>query len=356
MVNAPFHTTTHLWGTARRALVASLLGAAALTGFTQSAPSPTPLRVMVHSSFSLPKPLLAKFETDNNIKLQITKGGDAGEMLNKLILTRANPIADVVFGIDNTLVAKASAADILVPYTGPASQRQALTNVGLGLVPVDFGFVTINVDAAGFAKTGLALPQSLEDLAKPAYKDLLVVQNPATSSTGFAFLLATIAGLGEGPAFDWWAKMRRNGLKVSKGWTEAYYTEFSRNGGRYPLVVSYASSPAAEVFYSKEKLSRSPTSNLFFKGGVWQQVEGVALIKGGDNTAAAGRFVEFLRSSAVQEGLQTTMWMLPVEANIARADVLRFTTEPRSFETMALQDIDAKGPGWVQRFSRTVLK
>ena len=343
----------------RRVLLSAtgLLLATACNAFAQSSnATPTPLRVMVHSSFSLPKPLLAKFEADHNIKLQITKGGDAGEMLNKLILTRANPIADVVFGIDNTLAGKAHANDLLAPYTGPAAQRKTNTNIGLNIVPVDVGHVTLNVDKAAFAKTGLELPKSLQDLTRPEYKDLLVMENPATSSTGYAFLLATIASMGENAAFDWWTAMRANGMKVTKGWSEAYYTEFSRNKGAYPIVVSYASSPAAEVYYSKEKLNESPTVNLFLKGGVWRQVEGVALIKGGSNVEAAGKFIEFMRSPAIQEGLQTTMWMLPVDDTIARADVLRHTTEPKSYESLSVQEIEAKGTAWVQRFTRTVLK
>jgi thiamine transport system substrate-binding protein len=103
-------------------------------------------------------------------------------------------------------------------------------------------------------------------------------------------------------------QMRANGVKVVKGWTEAYYTEFTRNGGTRPIVVSYASSPAAEVFYSKEKITESPTANLFLKGGVFRQVEGVALVKGGNPAAreAAGQFIEFLRSAPVQQSLQTT--------------------------------------------------
>lgn len=329
---------------------------AATAGHALAQTPATPLRVMVHSSFSLPKPLLAKFETENNIKLHITKGGDAGEMLNKLILTRANPIADVVFGIDNTLAGKAHANDVLASYTGPAAQSKTSATIGLNVIPVDVGYVCLNLDKAAFAKTGLALPQTLQDLTRPAYKDLLVVENPATSSTGYAFLLATIASMGENAAFDWWAAMRNNGMKVTKGWSEAYYTEFSRNKGAYPLVVSYASSPAAEVFYSKDKLTESPTANLFLKGGVWRQVEGVALTKGGTQGEAAGKFIEWMRSPAVQEGLQTTMWMLPVQDNIPRAEVLRHTTEPKAFESMSLQEIEAKGTGWVQRFTRTVLK
>ena len=230
----------------RRIFLLSLLAlAAALSGPAQAAPDE--LRVMVHSSFSLPKPMLAQFEAQANIKLSIIKGGDAGEMLNKLILTRAQPVADVVFGLDNALVLKAQAAQVTEPFPNTGLHGPAALALGRGVVPVDYGYVNLNYDKAWVAKSGTPLPKTLDELTQAAYRDWLVVQNPATSSTGYAFLLATIAGLGEEKAFDWWAKMRANGLKVTKGWSEAYYTDFSRNGGKYPVVVSYASSPAAEV-------------------------------------------------------------------------------------------------------------
>ncbi|MEO8546028.1 MAG: thiamine ABC transporter substrate-binding protein, partial [Burkholderiaceae bacterium] len=277
-------------------------------------------------------------------------------MLNKLILTRAQPIADVVFGVDNALIAKAQAANVLVPYAGAATQRVATVPLDGPVVAVDYGFVNLNYDKAWFAKSGLALPRSLEDLAQPAYRDLLVVQNPATSSPGYAFLLATIGGLGEEAAFDWWGRMRANGLKVAKGWSEAYYTDFTRNGGSRPLVVSYASSPAAEVFYSKEKISEPPTASLFLKGGVFRQVEGVALVKGGQQSEAAGKFIEFMRSPAVQEALQTTMWMYAAEPGTPRPEVLRHAPEPAAFDNPSQELIARKGADWVSRWTRVVLK
>ena len=308
-------------------LVAATL---ALPLFSFSAPATAQeLRVITHSSFSLPKPMLAQFEAQAGVKLSIIKAGDAGEMLNKLILTKAQPIADVVFGLDNALIAKAQAAGVIEPYAGAAQQRAvAGATLATGVVSVDYGFVTLNYDRAAFAKSGLALPKTLEELTLPQYRDLLVVQNPATSSPGQAFLLATVAGMGEAAAFDWWARMRTNGVKVVKGWTEAYYTEFSRNGGTRPLVVSYATSPAAEVFYSKEKITEPPTGNLFLKGGVFRQVEGVALVKGGGQREAAAKFIEFMRSPAAQEALQTTMWMFPCRArrDTPRGDASRVGT------------------------------
>lgn len=335
---------------------ASVLCMAAAPALAQTV---TPLRVLSHGSFDLPKEALAAFEKDAGVKLEIIKAGDAGEMLNKLILTRANPIADVVFGIDNTLAPRAMAAQVLSPYSGPAAQRKAAVSLPPDLVPVDYGYVNLNIDKAWFAKKGLALPTSLADLTQPAYAKLLVVENPATSSPGQAFLLATISGLGEEGGFAWWKAMRANGVKVVKGWSEAYYTEFSRNGGAYPIVVSYTSSPAAEVFYSKEKITEPPTANLFLKGGVFRQVEGVALVKGGNPAAqaAAGRFIEFLRSAPVQQSLQTTMWVFPAEAGAPRVDVIQHhAAEPASFDALKAPLSEAQSKAWLQRWTTTVLK
>ena len=343
-------------------MVAATLGLLLALGC--SAAHSAELRVLTHASFVLPKPLLAQFEKDAGVKLRITKAGDAGEMLNKLILTRANPIADVVFGIDNVLVGKALAAQVLdtndtslaggAPLPGATAPNSV--NLPAGLVPVDYGYVTLNYDKAWFAKKRLALPQSLEDLAQPAYAKLLVVQNPATSSPGNALLLATIGAMGETKAFDWWARMRANGLKVSKGWTEAYYTEFSHNGGAYPLVLSYASSPAAEVFFSKTKLAAPPTGSLALPGAVFRQVEGVGLVRGGKERAAAVRFIGFLRSAAVQQALQTEMWMFPADATVTRVDALRHAVEPTFHHSPGPQAITEHGRDWVTRWTQVVLK
>jgi len=318
------------------------------------------LRLVTHASFELPKELLADFEANAGVKLSVVKAGDAGEMLNKLILTRAQPIGDVVFGLDNSLAAKAQAAGVIEAYTGDAAKRPSA--VGLqdllqsGLVPIDYGYVTLNYDRAWFAKHKLPLPTTLEQLAQPRYAKLLVVEHPATSSPGFAFLAATIAGLGDKAAFDWWARMRANGVAVAKGWSEAYYTEFSQNGGKYPIVVSYASSPAAEVFYSKVKLAEPPTGSLFLKGGVFRQVEGAAFIKGGGQREAAAKFIEFLRSGPVQQALQTSFWMLPAEPGTPRDAAMRHATDPTRFDNPTPQVMAANASNWVSRWTRVVLK
>ncbi|GGY10775.1 thiamine ABC transporter substrate-binding protein [Paludibacterium paludis] len=311
------------------------------------------LRVITHSSFELPKDLIAGFERQHGARVTIIKAGDAGEMVNKLILTRANPIADVVYGIDNTLIGKARAAGVLDPVQ-PAMPvvKEALP----GAVSTDYGYITLNIDKAWFSAHKKPLPASLEDLARPEWKNLLVIENPATSSTGLGFLLSTIEYMGEDPAFAYWRRLRDNGLKVVKGWSEAYNTEFTRNGGSRPIVLSYASSPAAEVFYSKTALKEAPTGNLLLPGSVFRQIEGAATLKGGREKALAVRFIAFLRSAPVQGAIQTSMWMYPVTEGVTINPVFRFAERPRSHSTPSEERIRKNAPGWVSRFNRTILR
>jgi thiamine transport system substrate-binding protein len=95
---------------------------------------------------------------------------------------------------------------------------------------------------------------------------------------------------------------------------------------------------------------------LSLAGGVFRQVEGVALVKGGKQPEAAEKFIEFMRSAAVQQQLQTEMWMYPAERGTARAEVMKFAPEPAAFDTPTDADIAAKGAQWVSRWTKVVLK
>lgn len=301
-----------------------------------AAAAPTTLTVITHDSFDVDKKLVAAFEKANNARVRFVKGGDAGELLNRLILTRRAPVADVVYGLDNSLLPRARTAGILEPYKSPAlakvPARYRLDESGL-LSTVDYGYVTLNYDRAAFAKTGLPLPKTLDDLKKPEYARLTVVQSPATSSPGLAFLLATVNHYGEAGAWDWWREARRGGLKVTRGWSDAYYKEFTRNGGKYPLVLSYATSPAAEVFfaegYNPAKLpAQAPTASLSLPGSTWLQLEGVGILKGTKQPALARKFVDFMLSAPVQADIPTRMWIAPAVSGTRLDPVFKFAPEP----------------------------
>lgn len=287
------------------------------------------LTVITHDSFDLDKKLIAGFEAANRVKVRLIKGGDAGEMLNKLILSKASPLADVVYGLDNTLLPRAEAAGLLTPYTSPASAKVAAQDrLGPLLSTVDTGYVALNYDKAYFAKAGLKLPMSLAELSGPQYARLTVVESPATSSPGAAFYLATVQELGQDGALAWWRAARQNGMKVTRGWSQAYNQDFSLYGGRYPIVLSYASSPAAEVFYSEGKLKDAPTGNLFLPGTSFLQLEGVGVLKGSRQPALARRFVDFMLSAPVQADFPTRMWVYPSVQGVKLAEVWKFAQKP----------------------------
>ncbi len=331
--------------------------AAPLTAHALAAP--TTLRVITHDSFDLDKKLIAAFEAQNNVKVQLIKGGDAGEMLNRLILTRRAPLADAVYGLDNTLAPRALSADVLEAYRSPLSSQVAPTRRldSMRLNTVDYGYVALNYDRAWFAKNGLPLPKSLDDLKSPTYAKLTVIPSPATSSPGLAFLLATNQFYGTDKALAWWKEARSNGMKLTRGWSAAYDKEFSRNGGRYPIVLSYASSPAAEVFYAqgfdpKHLPAQAPTGNLFLPGSTYVQLEGAGVLKGAKQPALARKFVDFLLSGPVQADFPTRMWVYPAVSATPLSPVFRFAQEPAGLKPAAPVNVQSVLDRWLREVLR----
>jgi thiamine transport system substrate-binding protein len=346
-----------------RAWLAVMFGAGALVaGFASvSSAQKRTLTVITHDSFNLSKTLVQNFERQNGISVRFVKGGDAGAMTNKLILSKRSPVADAVYGIDNTLLSRALDADILEAYKPGASSvvpKNYVMDAAWRITPVNYGFVALNYDKAWFAKNDKPLPSTLEDLLKPEFKGLLVAPNPATSSPGLAFYLATIKTLGETGALRFWAGLRDNDVKIVSGWDAAYYTEFTKNGGSHPIVVSYASSPAAEVFFSEKKLTEAPTANLLLRGSSYLQIEGIAVLKGAKNRDLARKFVEFMLRKDVQQDIPTQMWVYGVRQDITLNDVYRFAQKPRDTQVAALQPttVGANGTRWVQNWTRVVLQ
>ncbi|MCC7130228.1 MAG: thiamine ABC transporter substrate-binding protein [Anaerolineae bacterium] len=320
------------------------------------------LRVMTHDSFAISEGVLAAFETENNVKVQFLKSGDTGATLNKAILAKNNPLADVLFGVDNTFLSRALEEDIFDPYPSPllaeiddafkldASQRA---------LPVDYGDVCLNYDKAFLAERNLAPPTSLTDLTRPEYKSLLVVQNPATSSPGLAFLLATIANFGEDGYLDYWKKLVANDVLVVTGWETAYYTEFSGSSGNgpRPIVVSYNSSPVFELIYAEKELQEPPTAALVAPKTCFRQVEFVGILKGAQQRQLAEKWVDFMLSKTFQEDVPMQMFVFPVNKNARLDEVfVRYLQIPEQPAEVDPQLITEKRAEWLNAWTETVLR
>jgi thiamine transport system substrate-binding protein len=287
--------------------------------------------------------------------------GDAGAVLNKAILTKDAPLADLLFGVDNTFLSRALEADIFESYQSPALNEipaEFKLDGSNRALPVDYGDVCINYDKAYFAEKDLAVPQSLEDLTKPEYKGLLVVENPATSSTGLAFLLATVAHFGD--AFtEYWQALKDNGVVVVDGWETAYYTNFSASSGQgpQPMVVSYGSSPAAEVVFADPPVDDAPTASILGPDTCFRQIEFVGILKGTPQRALAEKFVDFVLSQQFQEDVPLQMYVYPVHPNAALPEVFtKYAQAPQAAASLAPEVIAQNRDAWIQSWTDVVMK
>lgn len=335
--------------------------AAAPASTEAAAPSAaTELVVVTHDSFAVSEDVLKEFESANNAKVQILKSGDAGAALNKAILAGAsNPPGDVFFGVDNTFLSRALKQDLFEPYkpTGADAVPDAYKlDPEFRLTPIDFGDVCLNYDKAWFKTKNIAPPQTLDDLTKAEYKGLLVVENPATSSPGLAFLIATVGAYGD-KYLDYWKQLRANDVAISEGWEDAYYTQSTWSGkGERPIVVSYATSPAAEVFFSEGKYTEPPTGNVLGDSACFRQIEFAGVFKNAKQPELARKFVDFMLSPRFQEDIPTQMFVFPVNPNAKLPDFYKFAETPANPAKVTADAIDANREQWIKEWTQAVLR
>jgi thiamine transport system substrate-binding protein len=322
---------------------------------------PTELVVMTHDSFDISSDVVEAFESEQNVQITFLKSGDAGEMLNRAILTKNNPLADVLYGVDNTFLSRALENDLFEAY-----EPTVLSDIPAALIldethqllPVDWGDVCLNYDVQWFKDENLAPPATLEDLTDAAYAGLTVVENPATSSPGLAFLLATVARFGQEGYGEYWRSLRENDVRVENGWSEAYYGQFTAaSDGDRPIVVSYATSPAAEVYYSEGQYEVPPTAAVTAPGTCFRQVEFVGILRGTQHRRLARAFVDWMLGETFQEDIPLHMWVYPANHEAELPQVLiDFGAQATDPATMPPDEIAAHREAWIEEWTEIVLR
>jgi thiamine transport system substrate-binding protein len=321
--------------------------------------APTEVVLITHDSFAISDEVKRAFERESGLTLRILRAGDAGEIVTRALLTAGNPEGDVLFGVDDNLLARALDGDVFTPYESPGLEdvdERWVLDPEHRVTPIDHGAVCLNVDLGWFAARGLEPPRSMDDLTAPRYRNLLVVQNPATSTPGLAFLLATVARYGEGVWQGYWQRLRENGVLVVDGWEEAYTARFSGaagSGGNRPIVVSYRSSPPAEVIFRDPRPTEPPTGVV--EEGCYRQVELAGVLRGARNESGAQALVDFMLSTRFQEDIPLNMFVFPVNRNAAI---------PPEFdpyvggEALSLppEVVEANRDAWVREWTRIVVR
>lgn len=327
-------------------LVLSL--AACSSGSQQAEPTPPDEVVVVtHDSFAMSKKVLRAFTEQSGLSVKIVQNGDTGQVVNSAILSAGVPQGDVLFGVDNTFLSRAQQAGVFEDYQAegaPAGFAQAAP----GVTPIDTGAVCLNYDREYFAAK--RPPGSLADLVKPEFKDLTVVPNPATSSPGLAFLLSTVASQPDWQ--DYWRALRDNGVKVVDGWENAYYQQFSGGSGEgtRPIVVSYSTSPAAEVIFAADPKAPAPTANV--DADCFQQVEYAGILAGARNPQGARQFVDFMLSRTFQDEVGEQMFVYPVlPGATVPPEFEKYAPVPTAPVVLPAQEIADGRERWIDEWS-----
>jgi len=325
-------------------------------------PEPSTLVVLTNDSFDIGEEIIAQFEEINNASVTIQKAGSSGQVLNRAILEKGNPSGDLLYGVDNTFLSRAIREEIFIQYKSGQVDNipaQFILDDTFHVSPVDYGYVNINYDIAYLDDKGLAPPASLEVLTQPEWDGRLVVENPATSTPGLAFLIATVSYFGEDDDYDYldfWADLKKNNVAVKEGWSEAYYTDFTKYGGDRPLVVSYATSPAAELFFSEGAYEVPPTGNVLVDKATFLQIEGIGILKGTDNETLAKKFIDFVLDVPFQEDIPGRMFVYPVNSKAQTPDYFQYAEVPTAPSDIDAATIDAKRDDWIDAWTSVVIR
>ncbi|HUV25888.1 MAG TPA: thiamine ABC transporter substrate-binding protein [Anaerolineales bacterium] len=318
------------------------------------------LSVMTHDSFSISEQLLENFQAEHGVEVRFLKSGDAGTTVNKAILAKDKPLADVLYGVDNTYLSRALKEDIFEPYRSPrlsAIDDNFKLDMEYGALPVDFGDVCLNFDKSFFEDHGFLPPENLDDLLDSQYKALVVVENPATSSPGLAFLLATIGYYGDPGYLEYWQGLVENDVLVVNDWEVAYNQEFTRSGGSRPIVVSYGSSPPFEVIYSETPITESPTAAVVSDGACFRQIEFIGILKGTQNRDLAEKWIDFMLSPEFQEEIPLQMFVFPVNGQAKLNDVFeKYLAIPENPASVSYEDIAVNREKWINEWTQLVLR
>jgi thiamine transport system substrate-binding protein len=316
--------------------------------------------VISHDSFGIDEELLDQFEVDTGYTVTLQQGGDAIEIVNQAILTVDDPQGDVLYGVDDATLGRALDNDLFVPY-----EAEALGSVRDELVlddehrvtPIDHGAVCVNYDAEWFEAEGMEPPTSLEDLRAPEYAELLVVENPAASSPGLAFVTATVAEYGEDGWLDYWSDLADGGVTVASDWSDAYYGRFSGGSGEgtLPLVVSYGSSPPVEVMEMDPLPDEGPTGVV--EDTCVRQIEFAGVLANAENPEGAQAFIEFLLSVEFQETIPLNLFVYPAVEDVALPEVFeRFAVVPEDPYMLDAETIAEGRDRWIDEWTDEVLR
>ena len=321
-----------------------------LVVFSINSSSAADLTIYTYESFNSewgPGPVVfTSFEEQCGCKIKVVTPGDSGKVLNRVILEKGNPKADILLGLNNSELEKSFKYKLWVPYRSPLLgkvPKDLVLDKKHRVTPFDYGFISFVYDSQKLKNP----PRNLKDLLDKKYKRKIVIENPKTSSPGLSMLHWTIAVFGEKGYLEYWKKLQKNLLSITDGWSAAYGM-FTK--GEVPIVLSYVTSPAYHLEYEKTERYKA----AFFEEGHYRQVEFAGILKGTEQIKRAQEFIDFMLSENFQNTIPLTNWMYPVIQHQPLPDSFRIAPEPKAIPELSSSFVYKKNTEWLKAWSRAM--
>ncbi|MFQ8870813.1 MAG: thiamine ABC transporter substrate binding subunit [Varibaculum timonense] len=305
--------------------------------------------IVTNGSWTLGKEALAKAKAATGQDIKLLNGEESGTLDSKLILRKDSPLGDMAVGLTANNIVKVAKAGVVAPnkVRVPASAEKYLVKQAEGALPLDRSDVCANYDIDYFKTHNLKVPQNYDDLLKPEYKGLTVVENPAKSDTGLGMLLATVQQKGADGFLQYWKNLVANGAKAVNTWDEAYNQEFTQGEGKgkYPIVMSYSSSPYWSV---SEDGKSAPTANI--EGTCYPAVEYGAVLKGAKNASGAEKVLTWLYSQEGQNAIMTENITYPIDEQVKLDPKLeKFAPRPHNEQQLDVLEVERNRAEWIRQ-------
>lgn len=333
-----------------KALIVILFSILVVSGCTQEQSDSDVLIIYTYDSmvseYGLGPKVIPKFEEQCNCEVKLIAKGDAGQILTTLVLEKDNPKADVVIGIDNSMLHQALSNEVLEEFT-PSNSGIVPENLRFGkgyLTPYDYGYIAFMYDSE---KISVPL-NNFNSLLDSSLRKSIAIQNPSTSSPGLALLLWTISIYGDPGYKEFWREFKPNILTVTEGWDESSGLFAA---GEVPIYLSYATSPPYYVEF-EEKYTVLGAS---FEEGHYIQIEGMGIVKGAKNRKLAEDFIEFSLTEPFQEEIPFTQFMFPVNQNVELPQAFQeYAVTPVKQLELDAELVEEKQEEWISEWEKII--
>ncbi|MCK4311365.1 MAG: thiamine ABC transporter substrate-binding protein [Candidatus Cloacimonetes bacterium] len=293
---------------------------------------------------------MSLFEGIFNCKVNLQIFVTAQAMVEQTIAEKDSTKADVLFGIDNTLLYLALKESLFVEYE-PKNLKYVNEDVIFDktnhIIPVSYSDLGIIYNSRNISNA----PVTFGEMQDGKFKNQIIIMDPRKSSLGRAMLFWSIAAFGEHGYGHFWRSIKENIFAITESFDEAYNMFLAAEA---PLMLGYVTTP---IFHIKKDNTDKYKSTIPQEGG-FKLIKGVGILRSTKNQKLAEQFVEFLLSEEFQELIPLEMWMFPVNKNIKLSTEYKLLPEPKRDFTkeLSLRTIQWRYKSWIKKWEMIMLK